>query len=125
MLHFLHHLLHPLKVLWRERIELFWPVWIALTAIGVLLVIWVMPVRKDVSSDLVSSRRYYRSHVTFLAVAVLGVFLGCYIAGSLLWEDFTYYDNSHYTNGTLVGHNIPLQIVPNQGRFWPLGHQEF
>ena len=45
-LYLLHHLLHPLKVLWRERIELFWPIWIAITAIGVMLVIWVVPEKK-------------------------------------------------------------------------------
>ena len=55
----------------------------------------------------------------------LSLFLACYIAGSLVWEDFTYYDNSHFTNATLVGRNIAIQILPWNGRFWPLGHQEF
>ena len=125
MIHFLHHLLHPLKVLWRERIELFWPIWIAITAAGVLLVIWVVPANKNIPADSIPSHRHDWSRVGILALIFLSVFLVCYIAGSLVWEDFTYYDNSHFTSATLVGHDIPVQIVPRIGRFWPLGHQEF
>ncbi len=125
MLHLLHHLLHPLKVLWRERIALFWPIWITTTAIGVMLVIWVVPRRESTPPDSIQSRRHDWSRAAILAVAFLSVFLACYIAGSLVWEDFTYYDNSHFTNGTLAGHDIPRQILPESGRFWPLGYQEF
>ena len=125
MLHLLHHLLHPLKVLWRERVDLFWPIWMAITAMGVLLTIWVTPGKKSNRVDAIPSRRPDWSRAGILAVAFLCVFLACYIAGSLVWEDFTYYDNSHFTNGTLVGKDIPVQIVPEIGRFWPLGHQEF
>ena len=125
MLHLLHHLLHPLKVLWRERVDLFWPIWMAITAMGVLLTIWVTPGKKSNRVDAIPSRRPDWSRAGILAVAFLCVFLACYIAGSLVWEDFTYYDNSHFTNGTLVGKDISVQIVPEIGRFWPLGHQEF
>ena len=125
MFHHLHHLLHPLKVIWGERIALFWPIWIAITAIGVILVIWLVPQRKSVRLESIQSRRHDWSRAAILSVAVLSLFLACYIAGSLVWEDFTYYDNSHFTNGTLAGHDIPRQISPESGRFWPLGHQEF
>jgi hypothetical protein len=125
MLDFLHHLLHPLKVLWRERIDLFWPIWIATTAVGALLVIWVVPGKKSVPRGPIPSRSHSWSRGAILAVTFLVLLLACYIAGSLVWEDFTYYDNSHFTNGTLVGKDIPLQIVPDNGRFFPLGHQEF
>src|ERR1039458_5780413 len=108
MIHFLHHLLHPLKVLWRERIELFWPIWIAITAAGVLLVIWVVPANKNIPADSIPSHRHDWSRVGILALIFLSVFLVCYIAGSLVWEDFTYYDNSHFTSATLVGHDIPV-----------------
>jgi hypothetical protein len=125
MLQFFHLLLRPLKVLWRERIDLFWPIWIAITAIGVLLVIWVVP-KKRVPRDLIPSRSHSWSRgATILAVTFLASLLACYIAGSLVWEDFTYYDNSHFTNGTLVGKDIPIQILPGNGRFFPLGHQEY
>jgi hypothetical protein len=123
--HHLHHLLHPLKVLWTERNRLFWPIWTATTTIGVMLVIWVVPQTKRIALDSTESRRHDRSRGAIFAMAFLSLFLACYIAGSLVWEDFTYYDNSHYTNGTLVGRDIPVQIVPAEGRFWPLGHQEF
>src|ERR1700685_1500321 len=125
MFHHLHHLLHPLKVIWGERIALFWPIWIAITAIGVILVIWLVPQRKSVRLDSIQFRRHDWSRAAILSVAVLSLFLACYIWGSLVWEDFTYYDNSHFTNGTLAGHAIPRQISPESGRFWPLGHQEF
>jgi len=42
-----------------------------------------------------------------------------------VWEDFTYYDNSHFTNETLQGHSVAIQISSYSGRFWPLGYQEF
>jgi hypothetical protein len=125
MLHFLHHLLHPLNLLWRERNELFWPIWIATTALAVVLVIWVVPKKKSIPRDSIPSRRNNWSRGAILSVTFLALLLACYIAGSLVWEDFTYYDNSYFTNGTLVGTDIPLQLLPADGRFFPLGHQEY
>lgn len=125
MLYLLHLVAHALRVLWRERIALFWPIWIAITAIGMMLVIWVVPQQKNIPFQSIQSRQHGWSRSAILAVAFLSLFLACYFAGSLVWEDFTYYDNSHFTNGTLVGHDIPVQISPEAGRFWPLGHQEF
>ena len=122
---FVHHLVHPLKVLWGERNDLFWFIWIAITAAAVLLVVRVVPVKKSVPLAPMPFRWGTWSRGAILAVTFLAVLLACYIAGSLVWEDFTYYDNSHFTNGTLVGKDIPLQIVPENGRFFPLGHQEY
>jgi hypothetical protein len=121
----LHHLLHPLKLAWGERIALFWPIWAAITAIGVMLVIRVVPARSNTPLEQTEHQRHCWSRADTIAAVFLCLFLGCYVAGSLVWEDFTYYDNSHFTNGTLVGHDIPRQISPEAGRFWPLGHQEF
>jgi hypothetical protein len=123
--HLLRHLLHPLKVLWGERIDLFWPIWIAITVLGVLLVIWVVPQRDSVPLYPTKGRRNDWSPASLGAVGFLVVFLACYIAGTLVWEDFTYYDNSLFTLGTLAGHNIGFPIWPDEGRFWPLGFQEF
>ena len=125
MFHFLRHLLHPLKELWVERIALFWPMWIATTVIGVWLVMWAIPQQANIQANSVPSRHHPPSRATVLAVAFLCLFLICYIAGILVWEDFTYYDNSHYTNETLVGRNVAMQILPEAGRFWPLGYEEF
>ena len=121
----LHHILHALRGLWRERIALFWPIWIAITAMGVMLVLWVVPRHQAVPPDPDHSRRERWSRAGVLAVVFLVLFLGCYIAGSLVWEDFTYYDNSHFTNETLIGRNVGVQIAPEVGRMWPLGYQEF
>jgi hypothetical protein len=57
--------------------------------------------------------------------ALLALFLVCYVALMVTWEDFAYYDNSMFTSGTLMGRdNTPL-IVSEGGRFIPLQHQEF
>ena len=121
----LHHLLHPVKVLWTERNHLFWPIWFCTTTIAVSSVIWLVPNKKNSGGGSTPSRQQSWSRGDILALTCLILLLGCYIAGSLVWEDFTYYDNSHFTDGTLVGKNIPLQILPYDGRFFPFGHQEY
>src|SRR5208283_2443621 len=95
------------------------------TAIAAMLVIWVVPANKRVSRSSIPSQPHRWARGAFLAVTFLVVPLACYIAGSLVWEDFTYYDNSYFTNGTLIGTNIPVQALPSDGRFFPLGHQEY
>jgi len=125
LLHLRPHLLHPLRVLWSERIHLFWPIWITTTSIASLLVILVLPKKNSIRPNSIPSTRHDWSHGAILAVTVLALLLACYIVGSLVWEDFTYYDNSHFTNGTLIGRNITVQILPGYGRCFPFGHQEF
>jgi hypothetical protein len=58
-------------------------------------------------------------------LALLAVFLTSYSVMILVWEDFAYYDNSLFTLVTLKGHNIGAPIWQEEGRFWPLGFQEF
>jgi hypothetical protein len=58
-------------------------------------------------------------------LTLMAVFLGSYIAMTLAWEDFAYFDNSMFTQITLKGHNIFLAINPDTGRFQPLAGQEF
>lgn len=59
------------------------------------------------------------------ALTLLAVFLASYMAMTLAWEDFAYYDDSIFTLLTLKGHNLPLEMLPETGRFDPLGLQEF
>ena len=59
------------------------------------------------------------------AVTLLTAFLASYIAMTLAWEDFAFYDNSWFTLFTLKGHSIGLAIWQQQGRFFPLGYKEF
>jgi hypothetical protein len=56
---------------------------------------------------------------------LLAAFLASYIALTLAWEDFAYYDNSFFTLGPLKGHSVGLPIWREEGRFFPLGFQEF
>ena len=121
----LHFLLHALKAVWRERIALFWPFWLATTVAGAMLLVWVIPKRESLPLDSTPSTRNDWSRSALLSVAFLAVFLACYIVGTLVWEDFAYYDNSMFTMQTLIGHNFDPGIWPDQGRFFPLGHQEY
>jgi hypothetical protein len=118
MLHFLHHL-------WKLRNELFWPIWVSTTVLAALLAAWFVSRSTPLHQDSLAPRGKTWSRASILALTFLAVLLGFYIAGSLVWEDFTYYDNSYFTNGTVIGKNVPLQILPSDGRFFPLGHQEY
>jgi len=120
-----HIFLHPLHMLWRERIEFFWPIWIAITLFGLVLVVWWVPRGEENAVDSTNVKRVGLSRPTIFPLLLLSVFLACYIAGSLFWEDFTYYDNNMFTLITLAGHNIAPPIWPDLGRFFPLGYQEF
>jgi hypothetical protein len=124
MLHSLHHLLHPFKVLWTERNELFWPIWVITTVLFALLVICAVQKKQISKGDLTPAERRSWSQGDVLALTSFVLLLACYIVGSLIWEDFTYYDNSYFTDGTLIGRDIPLQLLYG-GRFFPLGHQEY
>jgi hypothetical protein len=53
------------------------------------------------------------------------VFASAYAALILFGEEFADYDNSMFTTFTLVGKNYPKLIMPEAGRFFPFGHQEF
>jgi hypothetical protein len=121
----LHFLLHAFKAAWRERIALFWPFWLATTVAGAMLVVWIIP-KRSVSPDPTTPRAKHNwSRSAMFAVAFLTILLTCYIVGSLVWEDFAYYDNSMFTMQTLIGHDINPGIWPDQGRFFPFGHQEY
>lgn len=120
-----HPLFHPFRVLWTERITLFWPIWTTLTAFGVFFTLWLLPKRQTQPRSQQSFSRQEMSRTEATALIFLLGILACYSAGILFGEEFTYYDDSHFTNGSLIGRPIDIQIAPEQGRFWPLGHQEF
>jgi hypothetical protein len=121
----IHTLLHPLRILWNDRITLFWPIWAALTGLGILLVALFVPGRSLDTATRQNDPPIRRSRFDKWALVALAALLILYVAGSLVWEDFTYYDNSHFTNETLIGHDVALQVSAVAGRFWPLGYQEF
>ena len=121
----LHFLAHIAKVLWRERIALFWPIWLAITAFGVSLLLWVIPREKKAPEDHPEPPHRGWSRGSVLSIVLLSVFLICYIAGCLVWEDFAYSDNTIFTLSSLAGRDYPPPIWPDEGRFFPLSHQEF
>jgi hypothetical protein len=121
----LHFLVHPVKVLWRDRISLFWPIWLSMTVIVSLLAVWLVPRLAVKSYISIPSPKPQWSRAAVLSVAFLALFLGLYSAGSMVWEDFAYFDNSIFTLASLSGHDYARPVWPDQGRFFPIGHQEF
>ena len=75
--------------------------------------------------NLIMTWRQVGTPRAVVTLALLAAFLVCYIAITLVWEDFAYFDNEYFTLHTLQGHNISLRIHPGSGRFFPLGFMEF
>ena len=110
----------------------FYIIWIMITAAAVIYVERVVgraapPMVRRIENAPISQTRALRSawRGSVTALALLALFLVCYIALMLTWEDFAYYDNSMFTSGTLMGHDLSPPIVQESGRFLPLGLQEF
>ena len=130
---FMTFFIQIIKTVGAMRFLRFYIIWTAITAAAVIYVAWVTghattPMAQQVQNapytrNTRTPRSVWRGRLT--ALAALAVFLLCYIALMLTWEDFAYYDNSMFTSGTLMGYdNTPL-IVRESGRFVPLGHQEY
>jgi hypothetical protein len=107
----------------------FWIIWIMITAAAVIYVVRVVghaapPMVRRIENVPIPHTRTPRSvwRGSLIAPALLALFLACYIALMLTWEDFAYYDDSMFTAGTLMGHDIVPTIA--RGRFF-IGGQEF
>ncbi len=111
----------------------FWPIWIVITAAAaIFVVVGVRPVAASRSANaakhpinLMPSWRQVAAPGAVAALTFLAIFLVFYIAMTLAWEDFTYYDNSDFTYVTLQGHDLIIQATPASGRFFPLAFQEY
>jgi hypothetical protein len=109
----------------------FWPIWITITAAAVISVTWAVGhvPRSEVATkrptNLILTWRQVETPRAVVALTLLAVFLASYIAMTLAWEDFAYYDNSIFHLTTLKGHDLSLQISRGNGRFLPLSFQEF
>jgi hypothetical protein len=105
--------------------------WIIVTATAAICVAWAVGrtattrSKSESKTDLFLTRRLVGMPKDMTALALLAVFLGSYSVMILVWEDFAYYDNSSFTLFTLKGHNIAPPIWQGEGRFLPLGYQEF
>ncbi len=117
-----------LRTLWRARVGAFWPIWIATTVVAVLWLGWSL-CRHRVSSiePVAPARPRPRSRLvtSVAAILLLVIVLGSAAVRSFWGEHFTDYDNSMFTLYTLEGKNLDPPIWRENGRFFPLGHQEW
>ena len=110
---------------------LFGLIWLTITAAGAIYVAstvgQVAGPRSQKATGHPTAWRQAGAPRDVAALTLLAVFLASYIAMTLAWEDFDYYDNSYFTQSTLIGHSLPISINidPGSGRFWPLGLQQF
>lgn len=122
-------LLQLTKVVFKAR--LFWPIWVAIAVTAAVCVARVVGqaatpmVREAEKASIIRKPRYLWSRGGVVALTLLALFLVCYIVLILTWEDFAYSDNSIFTLCTLKGHDYGPPIWQYNGRFFPLGHQEF
>jgi hypothetical protein len=119
-----------LKVLWAMRpAHSFWQIWITITAAAAICgMVVVRPSTRKAAKQPITpilTWRHLASARAVAALTLLAVFLVSYIAMGLVWEDFAYYDNSAFTLHTLQGQDFAPGISRSEGRFWPLGYQEF
>lgn len=119
---------HVLRSVWEHRTA-FWRVWAITTAASAIFIAWAVgraapPPKDDRQHGAILSERR-RTGAGAAALATLAVFLGFYIVLTLTWEDFAGYDQSMFTLFTLKGHYFGPPIWRDNGRFFPLGHQEF
>src|SRR5438128_1342052 len=120
------------QTVWRARLD-FWPIWTTITVAAAIVVAWMVGRKstqacekaEGVATDLEQTRRRVWSSGAIVALLLLGVVLVCYIVVNFRWEDFAYSDNDIFTLFTLKGHDITPPIWNGEGRFFPLGHQEF
>jgi hypothetical protein len=107
----------------------FWPIWLSMTTAALIYVAcvigWTVAPMAQRTRVEYEARRQVGSGGAVAALTLLAFFLAGYIAMILVWENFTYHDNSIFTLYTLRGHDIGLPIMPAIGRFFPLGFQEF
>jgi hypothetical protein len=109
----------------------FWPIWIALTVAVAIWVAWAVGRAagqrgEDQSeTNFMPTWRQVATPGAIAALALLAVFLASYITMILHWENFANYDNDFLTLGPLEGRDNAPPIWPTEGRFFPLGLQEF
>jgi len=107
----------------------FWVIWITVTVAAAVCAAWSIEqasARKiQWAKEVIAPAQQIETFRDIPAVILLAIFLAFYIAMTLLWEDFAYYDNSIFTRFTLIGRDYPPPIWPQSGRFFPLSLQEF
>jgi hypothetical protein len=100
----------------------FFAVWVAVL-VPFLWVAWRVGEKRPVAPP-----RWPQPRLGTRDWAAIGAFAACLAlyVGVILWaEDFADYDSSMFIVTTLRGFSHGRPIWPGQGRFFPLGHQEF
>jgi len=123
--------LKVVRTVWRGRVEHFLLIWTTITvasAVCAAVTVWWTAAPADEREPVVSHADHRRQQSiwrgSLSALTILALFLVCYITLLLKWENFAYYDNSALTFFSLRGFNYPPAIWED-GRFFPLVHQEF
>jgi hypothetical protein len=120
-----------LRDLHHALVQDFWPCWLATSAVLVIGATWFVSrsraprSERRADTNIVLAQRPGGTPAVIVALGVLVAFLVAYIAMTLVWEDFVSGDNSEFTMLTLRGRDISPRILPVDGRFYPLGFQEF
>jgi hypothetical protein len=63
--------------------------------------------------------------IDWIAIIALALFVSFCILHMVHGEDFAYYDNDQLTDFSATGNAFRPPVWPEEGRFFPLGHQEF
>jgi hypothetical protein len=112
----------------------FWLIWITITAGAAISVAFTVRGEKSVATsrqatrvpiNLLLTRQQAGTPQAVAALTVLAVFLTSFIAMTLAWDDFAFYDNAVLTHYTLKGHDYRPPIWRGDARFFPLAFQEF
>ncbi len=71
------------------------------------------------------SQNFNKNYFLYLGIICFLIFVGAYIYLIFNKAEFAYYDNDQFTFFSLLGKFYKMPISPGQGRFWPLGLQEY
>jgi hypothetical protein len=113
--------------------SLFWSIWLTITFGAAICIASALSFREARRGGREIERASKPTQVwpqiqmpgVAAALILLAVFVASYIAMTLIWEDFAYYDHEYFTLNTLIGHDLGISISRDTGRFFPLGFQEF
>ncbi|WP_202223004.1 hypothetical protein [Okeania sp. KiyG1] len=71
------------------------------------------------------SQNFSKNYFLYLGSICFLIFVGIYIYLIFNKAEFAYHDNSQFTFFSLLGRFYKMPIWPREGRYWPLGLQEY
>jgi hypothetical protein len=116
---------------WQAHTNLFWPTWLLMLTAAVFST-WHMVHPAPASFAQNEGKETDHGELprvwpcgAVVSLTLLSLFIAGWIALASAWQEFDYSDNSMFTLFTLKEHNLQVAIWKDEGRFFPLGHQEF